>query len=1188
MRLKILIGSVLFLALGESFVKAQFTFMEEPYQTLQVSFLKEKEEVTPEKSFFNALQVSNPSNRRLRFEVNFGVPAGWIFMGQQSQVIVIDPGEKKLIPIRISANKNTLGDIGYSIVASLKDNTGKTFKNAYFYVNVPRLSNIHIRTLERQIYFDPQLKSSQIGIGLNNSGNVDELFNIQFFLPQTVIIDGSVDNFFKSDILLAPGRDTVVYFTVKLNNTPEASEIKDHRILLDAGNKDTTFRYTIWAKRLESRHELEIPMSDRVLVIELAMLNLFSQHEPIYEGAFWGNIYGKEDFSLEYFFRSVGANFYKDDPIKYSRAHLKTQYKNYHLNIGDVSQSVFTSSYGKGVQFIYTNPKLFIDASASQNLLSNSNNAGIIFRSNLIDRTSIKLSYSEQWQKNSFREAMPSVGISFPLFKHHQISTDLGYAMNEYITPDNVYKNNGIGGLAIFTVNYPKLKWNTKSNFGDKNFVGFAKGKIDIFSDFTYYLDNNQNFYTGNYSGFMQKMFQSAYTYMEEDNNLEMHTHTLHLKYNYQIDPQFTLNIGPWIDYRGGNSFYRFNPDDWFAAQTTMAYTSLRYRSKSAPLNLFFEMRGGVSYITDYSSMFNGVEIPGIDNHKRLYANFFASSSLLARRMNLNLAYYHGPYTINQFYNLFYASQQSRSVRVIGSFNQFFLKKILEYSFRGSYTYEISTQANRVGLNNEITGKFGQGWTASFGNTIGIQSTFDKINEAKYRYQNMYFEFRITKEFGFGQPSFKYHRLNLRFYKDLNGNGRFDAGEPGVENVMVSIDKDYLLSDSIMGNRRQGDFYAMEFLSDLNGQVVYRNIPTGYYTIKFLPVGKSIDKFVTESSSLQIYLNKDQNIDIPFVEKNKIFGQIILNRSKLSNLGHIDVSNIKVTATDSRGRMFSTLTDKYGKFVIYVPNIEKYIVSINNIFREHFELEQNAFEVQLNGYKQFELTFIFTEKQRRINFNQQISPDASSQQVQTVRRTNLSGSVKDVNTSAPVKATIRIIEETNGNIVAETQSESRTGNFFVSFIAGNNYRLDISADDYWFYSEKLVIDQLSTFMNLNRDVSLSPIAIGAKIPLPNLIFERNSAELSEEAKIELSRFVQILKQNPTIQIEIVGHADDVEALGNVDIGMERTKTVARYLTENNYTAFTTRSAGSTEPAINEASEQARKVNRRAEMIVTSK
>lgn len=567
-----------------------------------------------------------------------------------------------------------------------------------------------------------------------------------------------------------------------------------------------------------------------------------------------------------------------------------------------------------------------------------------------------------------------------------------------------------------------------------------------------------------------------------------------------------------------------------------------------------------------------------------MYISLFAN----LRNWNFNAAYYHGPYTMVEHYSKFYNYLNPKTVRLIGGYRVLFFEKIFEYSIRGTYSYVIHAKTNRLGISNELVARPGGNWTLSLSNSIGHQSTFDKLTENKYKYNNMYFEFRIRKEFGINQPKFKYINLDLIFFKDLNGNGVRDPNEPGVNNVLVSIDKDWELTDSLLGKDRHGEFYTMEFLSDLDGRVQYKNIPDGYYTINFTPVGKNIDSFVAESSQLRLHLKNSEIVEIPFQERNKIFGQIVMNRSKLSNLGTIDISNIKVTADDGKGKIYSTLTDKNGRFVIYVPSIEKYTVSINNIFREHFDLEQNTFDVQLNGYKQFELTFIFTEKQRRINFAQQIDFSGEGQQILAVKRTNLAGTVKDEATFAPIKAIVKIIDQETGNTIAETVTDGRTGNFYTTFVSGDNYHLDVTAEGYWFYSERLMGEQISTFLNLNRDVALTAITIGSKLTLHNVVFNRNESGLNEEAKVELSRLLDVLNANPGIQIEIVGHCDDVEAISNVGVAEARAREVMKYLVENGYTNVTSRTMGASDPVINEATEEARRINRRVDAIVISK
>jgi hypothetical protein len=177
-------------------------------------------------------------------------------------------------------------------------------------------------------------------------------------------------------------------------------------------------------------------------------------------------------------------------------------------------------------------------------------------------------------------------------------------------------------------------------------------------------------------------------------------------------------------------------------------------------------------------------------------------------------------------------------------------------------------------------------------------------------------------------------------------------------------------------------------------------------------------------------------------------------------MGEVDVSNVKITAVDSKGRKISTLTDSRGNFTLFAPSVDLYNVSVNNIFRDHFDLRKNNYRVQLNGYKQFEVNFIFDEKRRRINFTPSFAEDDI--EVQSVKRTNMTGVVKDESTLQPVRASIEIVDNTTGSTVETTNSDRQNGRFSMSFMTGSNYSMIVTAPGYWFYNEKLNLDQMLT------------------------------------------------------------------------------------------------------------------------------
>jgi len=113
-----------------------------------------------------------------------------------------------------------------------------------------------------------------------------------------------------------------------------------------------------------------------------------------------------------------------------------------------------------------------------------------------------------------------------------------------------------------------------------------------------------------------------------------------------------------------------------------------------------------------------------------------------------------------------------------------------------------------------------------------------------------------------------------------------------------------------------------------------------------------------------------------------------MNRDPLSSLGNIDISNIRVIAEDTKGHTYSALTDKQGDFTLYTPVTDHYILKINNIFYESFDLQQSEFIVKFNGYKQFEVTFIFNEKKKKINFDNELDvEDIKLDDIKVIRKT---------------------------------------------------------------------------------------------------------------------------------------------------------------------------------------------------------
>ena len=101
-------------------------------------------------------------------------------------------------------------------------------------------------------------------------------------------------------------------------------------------------------------------------------------------------------------------------------------------------------------------------------------------------------------------------------------------------------------------------------------------------------------------------------------------------------------------------------------------------------------------------------------------------------------------------------------------------------------------------------------------------------------------------------------------------------------------------------------------------------------------------------------------------------------------------------------------------------------------------------------------------------------------------------------------------------------------------------------------------------------------------------FETGSALLKDDSKYELDNIVEILGNNPTVNIEISGHTDNTgDRATNQILSDERSKIVTKYLSDNGVNAnrLVAVGMGSNRPSETNETPEGRQNNRRIEMRI---
>jgi outer membrane protein OmpA-like peptidoglycan-associated protein len=203
----------------------------------------------------------------------------------------------------------------------------------------------------------------------------------------------------------------------------------------------------------------------------------------------------------------------------------------------------------------------------------------------------------------------------------------------------------------------------------------------------------------------------------------------------------------------------------------------------------------------------------------------------------------------------------------------------------------------------------------------------------------------------------------------------------------------------------------------------------------------------------------------------------------------------------------------------------------------------------------------------------------------------LAGRVLNAKTKKPVAAAIVFENLKTAKEVGEAVANGKTGDYRVALPYGVNYGLHAKAKGYLSVNENLELENISTYTELKKDLYLVPVEVGEVIQLNNVFFEQGRAILKPESFAELDRLVQILKDNPTIEIELSGHTDNVgNPSGLIVLSQERVATVKKYLVSHGIVGnrIIGKGLGAAKPLVKNDSEENRKMNRRVEFKIIRK
>jgi outer membrane protein OmpA-like peptidoglycan-associated protein len=153
--------------------------------------------------------------------------------------------------------------------------------------------------------------------------------------------------------------------------------------------------------------------------------------------------------------------------------------------------------------------------------------------------------------------------------------------------------------------------------------------------------------------------------------------------------------------------------------------------------------------------------------------------------------------------------------------------------------------------------------------------------------------------------------------------------------------------------------------------------------------------------------------------------------------------------------------------------------------------------------------------------------DVQSIELEKERTTTVQGIVIDAKTKEPLFSTIELSDIQQSELLASFSSDSITGKYTLVLPSGKNYGVSVKKEGYLYYSENFNILDSAESQTINQIIALKKIEVNQVIVLKNIFFDVNKTTLKPESTVEIENVYKLMTDNPTIEIEISGHTDNV-------------------------------------------------------------
>ncbi|MBC7451209.1 MAG: OmpA family protein [Cytophagales bacterium] len=202
----------------------------------------------------------------------------------------------------------------------------------------------------------------------------------------------------------------------------------------------------------------------------------------------------------------------------------------------------------------------------------------------------------------------------------------------------------------------------------------------------------------------------------------------------------------------------------------------------------------------------------------------------------------------------------------------------------------------------------------------------------------------------------------------------------------------------------------------------------------------------------------------------------------------------------------------------------------------------------------------------------------------------IKGVVKDVGNGKPIQSNVQLTDASGAIVSTVSTSADGLFAFEVSNEEAKSYTISTEKDGYGFINKTFSVPaNKAARQEITQNLALKTLAVGNVFVLRNIYFDFDKSTIKPQSNKELNDLLHLLKNNPSLKVEISGHTDSKgDDEYNMQLSANRAKAVVGWLTGHGISKdrMTSKGYGESRPlATNDDEEEGRELNRRTEFKI---